>query len=210
MSDSVRVRLQQRNELTAARVQSFQGPQGGRAFLVRNFKIAGISSNIWNGMYWDTYCVLHTLKVIGLVSFKAPLCKSKCELPPSFWTPCDFHACLTCAWNMSVGQKWSLSAYVLNAFFVVFGTQNYIYYKWDVATKILCVLQRCLSIGTKSTPSCLLLEPRFFSTPSFHHHPHQRNVVIIVKEPYKNHNHQNYSAMEVYRVLRKMFLFSSM
>ena len=30
VSDSVRVRLQQRNELTAARVQSFQGTQGGK------------------------------------------------------------------------------------------------------------------------------------------------------------------------------------
>ena len=56
-------------------------------------------------MYWDTYCVLHTLKIIGLVSFKAPLCKSKCELPPSFWTSCDFHVCLTCAWNMFLLQK---------------------------------------------------------------------------------------------------------
>ena len=182
MSDSVRVRLQQRNELTAARFQSFQGPQWGRAFLVRNFKSAGISSNIWNRMYWDTYCVLHTLKIIGLVSFKAALCKSKCELPPSFGTPCYFYACLTCIWNMLLLQKGSLFAYVLDSlmhFFAVIGKQNYIYYKKDVATKILCVLQRCLSIGTKSTPSCLLTEPRSFSTSSFHHHSHQCNVVIV-------------------------------
>ena len=35
-------------------------------------------------------------------------------------------------------------------------------------------------------------------------------LLCITKEPYTNHNHQNYFVMEVYRVLIKMFLFSSM
>ena len=84
VSDSVRVRLQQRNELTAARVQSFQGPQGGRAFLVRNFKSAGISSNIWNGTYWDTYCVLHTLKIMALFSLNPSIASINVNIPPVF------------------------------------------------------------------------------------------------------------------------------
>ena len=35
-------------------------------------------------------------------------------------------------------------------------------------------------------------------------------LLCIIKEPYTNYNHQNYFVMEVYRVLIKMFLFSSM
>ena len=180
VSDSARVRLQQQSELTAARVQSFQGPQGGRAFLVRKVqKFHQISGMECIGN-WDTYCVLHTLKVIGLVSLKAPLCKSKCELPLSFWITCDFHACLTWTWNMFLLQKNHClhMFWITVCIFAVFGKQNYVHYK-DVTTKILCVLQRCLSIGKKSTPSCLLTEPRSFSTSSFHHHSHQCNVVIL-------------------------------
>ena len=66
-------------------------------------------------MYWDTYCVLLTLKIIDLVFFKAPQCKSKCELPPQFLDLMDFHACLTCTWNMFLLQKGSLFAYVLDS-----------------------------------------------------------------------------------------------
>ena len=63
MSDSVRVRLQQRNELTAARVQSFQGTQGGKG-LPRK-ESAEISSNIWNGMYWELGYILCTTYAEG-------------------------------------------------------------------------------------------------------------------------------------------------
>ena len=164
-------------------------------------------------MYWDTYCVLPTLRVIGLVSLKAPLCKSKCELPLSFWITCDFHACLTCTWNMFLLQKKSLFAYVLDnhMHFLLFLESKITYITKMWRQKFFAYYRDVCRLGRNQ------LQAAFWQnqgpSPPLHFIITLINAMLllcIIKEPYTNHNHQNYFVMEVYRVLIKMFLFSSM
>ena len=77
VSDSVRVRLQQRNELTAARVQSFQGTQGGRAFLVEDFhQISGMEFIGIHIVYYIRWWLL------ALFPLKPPFASVNVNFPP--------------------------------------------------------------------------------------------------------------------------------